>query len=158
MHELTEEQAGIIANVLTQIRPDWSHASLMTQLWEHRAHPASFGDLVIAAATKAQQGDLRTPAAIWSPGPHWPTASEDAVRSAHHRGPRCTTHPEEVAATCRCCAADRIAEAPEPRTTPCTDHGHAPAGECPTCWQEVQTGTRARRWIGRTPPAVETQT
>lgn len=103
--QLTAQQASIIANALVQVRSDWKWTSLMTLLEAHRDHPATFPDLLIAAVTKAQEPDLRTPAAIFNPGPHWP----EHVRDRLPAGPACADHPEEDAATCRCCRADVIA-------------------------------------------------
>lgn len=106
---LTQTQAAIIANALHEIRPDWPQASLMTQLWEHRDHPATFADTLVAAVTKAQDTDLRTPAAIWNPGPHWPDTSREAVTAHAEQGPRCEDHTTEPAATCRSCRGDVLA-------------------------------------------------
>ena len=103
---ITQTQASIIANALTEIRPDWNWQSLMTLLEANCAHPATFADTLVAAVTKAQDTDLRTPAAIWNPGPHWPDTSRDAVTAHSEQGPRCEDHTTEPAATCPCCIAD----------------------------------------------------
>ncbi|RII41910.1 hypothetical protein DWB68_10310 [Galactobacter valiniphilus] len=150
----TREQAACLANLLNQIRPDWPTSSLMTLLAEHRTHPATFGEICQAAITKAQEADLRTPAAIFNPGPHWP----ERAKATLPRTP-CPQHREEDEHTCRCCAADRLAanttntgqsELAPPAT--CQDHPEHEAGTCPTCWAEVQTGTRRRNHIGRHNP------
>ena len=98
---ITEQQARALAFLLNAIRPDWPQPSLVTLIGQHTEVP-SLSALTIAAVTKARDHTCKTPAPIFTPGPHWP--AED--RATIPRGPDCPDHVGETAATCRCCHAD----------------------------------------------------
>lgn len=101
---LTEHQARALAFLLNQMRPDWPVQSLLTLFGKHREVP-SLGAVMIAATTKALDPSCKTPAPIFTTGPHWPAEHRDQLP----RGPRCTTHPT-FNQPCPCCRADSIAE------------------------------------------------
>jgi hypothetical protein len=100
----TERQASLLANLLHEIRPDWSVESLMTLMLQNRKIP-SLATLVQAAVTKAIQPSCTTPAPIFQQGAHWPPE----VREQLPKPKRCGIH-RDFYEPCVCCAADAIAE------------------------------------------------
>lgn len=101
MPELTQPQATALAALLNQIRPDWGAKSLMTLLWDHR-HQPDYAALCQAAVTKARDTTCKTPAPIFTPGPHW--TAED--RAALPQGPPCVDHATFSAHNCPCCRSE----------------------------------------------------
>lgn len=142
----TAAHAAALVGIVRVVRPDWHQPQLEDLFREHWQTPAPFADIAIAALTKAQDMTLRAPDAIFNPGPHWP----EPARPRIPRGPACPQHPEEDLALCRCCAADRLAEPPEPVTRECEDHPSHSAGLCSICWDEIQAGTRPKARLGLT--------
>lgn len=101
MHELNETEATLLAQMLHQIRPDWTTNSLLSILWENRNTP-SYPALIIAAVTKAQDPGCRTPAPIFLDGQHWPQSSRAHIPA----GKPCADHPTQQAHSCTSCQAD----------------------------------------------------
>lgn len=97
---ITEQQARAVAYLLHEIRPDWGIASLVSLIDKHRPH--DLGALVIASTTKAMEASCKTPAPIFTPGPHWP---EKARASLPNPEP-CEQHIGQDAHNCRSCHAD----------------------------------------------------
>lgn len=108
MHELNERQASLLAHILHELRPDWTVNSVFTLLGKHREVP-SFGDLVIAAITKANDQTCKTPAPIFLPGNHWP----ERTRQHINPGPECPDHTGHHAYNCGPCQTDiRLGDRP----------------------------------------------
>ena len=101
MHELTREEATLLAHLLNHIRPDWTTNSLMTILANNRQTP-SLADLTIAATTKAKDPTCKTPAPIFHPGNHWPPQTRQQIPT----GPECPDHTGHPATTCGPCTTD----------------------------------------------------
>ena len=104
---ITDQQGRAIAYLLHEIRPDWGIASLMSLIDKHR-DAVELGPLIIAATTKAMEPSCLTPAPIFHPGAHWPAKAKAQLPKPEP----CQWHIGEKAHNCRCCAADRKAEAP----------------------------------------------
>lgn len=81
---------------------------MLTLLKGHTNHRAMFADICLAAITAAKDPLVETPGCIFTDPRFWPTTA----RSHLPRPKTCELHIGEMAHNCRCCAADKKAEAP----------------------------------------------
>lgn len=109
-----QADAALLGALITRLNPAWDRNGVWAALRKHAGDPVTFEATCLAAIssatdpanhTRSTAEAPNTPERIWFPGPHWPTPA----RAALPRGPRCEDHPEEDAATCRCCASDVLA-------------------------------------------------
>lgn len=101
--EITQTQAEALANLLHQLRPEWSTPSMMKLLGQHRAS-YDYGPLCRAAINVALDQSKRTPGIIFLDGRHWD--APDGEQSTTPPGPACEDHPTFEAHNCRCCWGD----------------------------------------------------
>lgn len=118
--EVQEPQARALAYLLNQIRPEWPVPSLLSLLEKNRDVP-SLGALMVAAATKALEPTCRTPAPIWSPGPHWPQQTSAGLPPPA----LCPKHPPYYAHNCGGCRFEHL----EPQAVPTGAASVIPEGE-----------------------------
>lgn len=108
MTTMTEAQAQALAALITRLRaadgmPPWDNAGIIAKLREAAPTATSF-DLARAAITLAENRELRTPAILPNPGPHWlkPDGSKPARRGDHTM--RCPEHDQRL--PCEPCRTD----------------------------------------------------
>lgn len=110
-----KRQIDQLAHVLAIFRPDWNRASVATVLGRMTDRP--YTDLAVAAVSCALDPRTVTPARIVEYGPWWVAAYQAGRQATPSVGPgaepRCDVggHEHELARACRCCAADRKADA-----------------------------------------------
>ena len=95
---LTQSQGQALAALLHQIRHDWSLPGINAAI-RAASDIGSFADLAVAACRVAATPEIRTPALIATPGPHWyglPAGSRLAPVM-------CTEHAAEKAGGCPEC-------------------------------------------------------
>lgn len=104
---LTQAQAEAIATAIHRVRnpdhPQWDRAGVLAALRkaQDQGTPAA---ILRAAADLADNAELRTPALLPQPGPHWQRADGTSARRDSH-AMRCPKHPSSVH-PCPQCAAD----------------------------------------------------
>jgi hypothetical protein len=111
----TDAELTRLADAASGLRPDWPARSVRAYLARH--HPSrSFADLAIALAVAAGDPRCQTPAVLDRPGAWW-AATRFAVGAASTQSPGpdgdpCGRpgHEHEPAASCRACAAERLAD------------------------------------------------
>lgn len=110
------DEIARVAEVLNIVRPDWPTRSLVTLLQRDHAN-RPYRDLLIAAVAVAADERTATPARLTEHGPWWVAAYQAGRQGTPTVGPgrepRCEVagHEHELARACRCCAADRKADA-----------------------------------------------
>lgn len=157
-HQLDNRHGELLVQLAASLRPDWNPASLRTTLqagnplpgedWEHVIRAL----LAYATARKADGSWAKlTPRFFPLPGEaHWTTTQVAGLRPREYvKAPACEDHPEQEAATCRCCWADvKVGERPTEgigRRTPEGGWVKKPAQEPqePTVGDEWQWGEGA---------------
>ena len=106
MSTMTETQAQALAALIARLRsedgmPAWDNAGIIAKLRE-AAPTASSWDLARAAINLAENRELRTPAILPNPGPHWlkPDGTKPARRGDHTM--RCPDHGEPYLSCSQC--------------------------------------------------------
>lgn len=106
MTTMTEAQAQALAALITRLRaadgmPPWDNAGIIAKLREAAPTASSF-DVARAAITLAENRELRTPAILPNPGPHWTRqdGSKPARRGDHTM--RCPDHGEPYLSCSQC--------------------------------------------------------
>jgi len=99
---LTAAQGQALVALLGQLRRDWGLAGITAAL--KKASPlGSAAEVAVAACRCAANLDMRTPALIADPGPHW-----QGLAAGSRLAPQmCVTHPEQKAGSCAECWAAR---------------------------------------------------
>jgi len=102
---ITRAQAEAIATAITQVRhpdhPRWDRAGILAAI-DQASRMGSPADILAALAALARRGDVRTPAMLAHPGPHW-TGTTVAERKPPTM---CGTHPQRRALECPECASE----------------------------------------------------
>jgi len=95
---LTAAQGQALVALLGQLRRDWGLAGITAAL--KKASPlGSAAEVAVAACRVAANPDMRTPALIADPGPHW-----QGLAAGSRLAPQmCMTHPEQKAGSCPEC-------------------------------------------------------
>jgi hypothetical protein len=100
---ITHVEAQALAAFITRIRPDWDHPGIFAAIGKTR-DLGSAAAIGAALCRLAENRDLRTPALLAEPGPHW-----GGTTTATRQPPqRCPEHPTERAWNCRPCEAQAI--------------------------------------------------
>lgn len=99
----SEHQALIITNALMELRPSWNRDKILSLLSENRGTTATFGTILQACVTYANDPGKHTPQFLFQDGKHWPATVGAAPRPP---ADPCPDHKEEPAHHCRCCWAD----------------------------------------------------
>ena len=110
---LSQSQGQALTALLHTIRRDWGLAGITAAL--KKASPlGSAAEVAVAACRCAANPDMRTPALIADPGPHW-----QGLAAGSRLAPvMCTEHPEQKAGSCAECfkaAVPRADLCPVPR-------------------------------------------
>jgi len=110
---LSQSQGQALTALLHTIRRDWGLAGITAAL--KKASPlGSAAEVAVAACRCAANPDMRTPALIADPGPHW-----QGLAAGSRLAPQmCVTHPEQKAGSCAECfkaARPRADLCPVPR-------------------------------------------
>ena len=110
---LSQSQGQALTALLHTIRRDWGLAGITAAL--KKASPlGSAAEVAVAACRCAADSDMRTPALIPTPGPHW-----HGLAAGSRLAPvMCVTHPECKAGSCPACfeaAVPRADLCPVPR-------------------------------------------
>lgn len=95
MMRMTEVEAQALAAFLGRVRPDWDHPGIMAAL-KKATHLGSSAAVAAAACRLAENLELRTPAILEKPGPHW-GGTTVATRQTPSM---CPEHPGEKAGQC----------------------------------------------------------
>jgi len=95
---LSQSQGQALTALLHTIRKDWGLAGITAAL--KKASPlGSAAEVAVAACRCAANPDMRTPALIADPGPHWL-----GLAAGSRLAPQmCVTHPEQKAGACAEC-------------------------------------------------------
>ena len=95
---LSQSQGQALTALLHTIRRDWGLAGITAAL--KKASPlGSAAEVAVAACRCAANEDMRTPALIADPGPHW-----HGLAAGSRLAPvMCVTHPEQKAGSCEAC-------------------------------------------------------
>ena len=95
---LSQSQGQALTALLHTIRRDWGLAGITAAL--KKASPlGSAAEVAVAACRCAANPDMRTPALIADPGPHW-----QGLAAGSRLAPQmCMTHPEQKAGSCPEC-------------------------------------------------------
>lgn len=105
------DAVGELVAAVQSIRPEWGTTAVRTTLDRAREDGRPWHLARDAMLRVARAPDSRTPARLLEQGPWW----NEAVNGSRAKpdrpadAPKCRTHPGELAANCRCCAADRKA-------------------------------------------------
>ena len=108
MSRMTKPAAERLAAFIHQYRRDLGHSS-----WDPPGIVAALGraapladatDVVTAITRLAENGELRTPAILPDPGPHWPTREAGAAPRRGDHTMTCPEHTERL--PCGQCVAD----------------------------------------------------
>jgi hypothetical protein len=110
---LNISQGQALVALLGTLRKDWGLAGITAAL--KKASPlGSAAEVAVAACRCAANPDMRTPALIADPGPHW-----QGLAAGSRLAPvMCVTHPEQKAGSCAECfkaAVPRADLCPVPR-------------------------------------------
>jgi hypothetical protein len=139
MMRMSKVEAQALAAFVGRIRPDWQQPGIVAAI--EKALPLGSAAAIGAALCKlAENYDLRTPALLAEPGPHW----HGTTVASRQPPSMCPDHPGQRAGNCADCAAAAdaadhaaglarvraaLAEAPNPprtdRPTPPRAPGHA---------------------------------
>lgn len=79
---ITDTEAQTLALLLSQMRPDWNPAGVLSLIKKNRDHH-QFPALARAAVNAATNPNNRTPAVIFMPGSHW--ADPNTMNAAQRR-------------------------------------------------------------------------
>ena len=108
MSNMDEKQMEALARLVWMLReadgmPRWDGPGIIAKLREAASTASSF-DVARAAITLAENRELRTPAILPNPGPHWlkPDGSKPARRGDHTM--RCPEHGQRL--PCEPCKTD----------------------------------------------------
>jgi len=95
---LSQSQGQALTALLHTIRRDWGLAGITAAL--KKASPlGSAAEVAVAACRVAANPDMRTPALIADPGPHW-----QGLAAGSRLAPQmCVTHSEQKAGSCAEC-------------------------------------------------------
>ena len=95
---LSQSQGQALTALLGTIRKDWGLPGITAAL--KKASPlGSAAEVAVAACRCAADPDMRTPALIPTPGPHW-----QGLAAGSRLAPvMCVTHPEQKAGSCKAC-------------------------------------------------------
>jgi len=110
---LSQSQGQALTALLHTIRRDWGLAGITAAL-KKASLLGSAAEVAVAACRVAANPDMRTPALIGDPGPHW-----QGLAAGSRLAPQmCVTHPEQKAGACVECfkaAVPRADLCPVPR-------------------------------------------
>jgi len=110
---LTAAQGQALVALLGQLRKDWGLAGITAAL-KKASLLGSAAEVAVAACRCAANPDMRTPALIADPGPHW-----QGLAAGSRLAPvMCVTHPEQKAGSCAECVKAAVPRAdlcPVPR-------------------------------------------
>ena len=99
---LSQSQGQALTALLHTIRRDWGLAGITAAL-KKASLLGSAAEVAVAACRCAANPDMRTPALIADPGPHW-----QGLAAGSRLAPQmCVTHPEQKAGSCAECWAAR---------------------------------------------------
>jgi len=99
---LSQSQGQALTALLHTIRRDWGLAGITAAL-KKASLLGSAAEVAVAACRCAANPDMRTPALIADPGPHW-----QGLAAGSRLAPQmCATHPEQKAGGCPDCWAER---------------------------------------------------
>jgi len=103
---LSQSQGEALTTLLGTIRHDWNAAGIRAAL--KKASPlGSAAEVAVAACRCAANPDMRTPALIADPGPHW-----QGLAAGSRLAPQmCVTHPEQKAGSCLECVKAAVPRA-----------------------------------------------
>lgn len=103
MMPITKAQSQALVALIHQLRHDWDLPGIASAV-RKASTLGPFTDLAIAATRCAANQDMRTPALIAEPGPHWlGLATGKRIAS-----PTCSEHPQRNAGHCPECIAQAI--------------------------------------------------
>lgn len=85
---MNRESTEKLADLLTELRPDWERWLVASVLSSHPSIPLA--DFTLAAVRWAIADRRNTPKGIKWSGPHWSGCSTGPDPAARDRGPRCT--------------------------------------------------------------------
>ena len=95
---LSQSQGQALTALLHTIRRDWGLAGITAAL-KKASLLGSAAEVAVAACRCAANPDMRTPALIADPGPHW-----QGLAAGSRLAPvMCVTHPEQKAGSCPAC-------------------------------------------------------
>lgn len=96
---INEVEARALAAFVSRIRPDWDHPGIVSAIQKAR-ELGSAAAVGAALCRLAENHDMRTPALLAEPGPHW-----GGTTVATRKPPTmCPDHPTSRALNCRECA------------------------------------------------------
>src|SRR5690349_20656220 len=100
MMRMTKVEAQALAAFVARVRPDWQQPGIMAAI--EKAVPLGSAAAIGGALCRlAENLELRTPALLAEPGPHW-----SGTTVATRQPPvKCPEHPGEKAGACRECEA-----------------------------------------------------
>jgi len=98
MMPITQSQGQTLTALLHTIRHDWDLAGIRAAL-RKAAEIGAFPDIAVAACRCAANPDMRTPALIAEPGPHW----QGLAAGLRQVPAMCTDHPTQRARACPTC-------------------------------------------------------
>jgi hypothetical protein len=101
---ITQTEAQALTAFVERVRPEWDRPGILAAI--RKAQGLGSAAAIGAALCRlAENRDLRTPALLAEPGPHW------AGTTVATRPPptMCADHPTSRALDCRQCAAETVA-------------------------------------------------
>lgn len=151
-HHLDARHGELLVQLAASLRPDWNPASLRTVLQAANPLPGDDWEHVVRALLA--YATARKPDGAWAKltprffteagGTHWTTTRTMTGPREYVKVPACEDHPEQEAATCRCCWADvKVGERPTEgigRRTPEGGWGKKPS-------QEPRDAARSDEWV-----------
>ena len=101
---ISRPQAEALATFIAHVRPDWHRPGILAAI-DRASRLGSPGHIGSALSRLADNRELRTPALLAEPGPHW-----HGTPIAAQRPPTmCGDHPQQRALGCRPCADELAA-------------------------------------------------
>jgi hypothetical protein len=100
---ITQSQGQALTALIGQLRKDWDLAGIRAAI-RKAALIGAPADVAVAACRCAANPDMRTPALIAEPGPHWLGTSAGSRQAPT----MCPTHPAHKAGGCPACIAGAV--------------------------------------------------
>lgn len=100
---VTQAEAQSLAAFIVRIRDDWDHPGVVAAIRKASAL-GSAADIGVALCRLAGNRELRTPATLADPGPHW----RDTTVGKRDLPAMCPEHPAEKAGHCRECVSRAV--------------------------------------------------
>ena len=107
MMPMSQSQSQALVALIGQLRKDWDLAGIRAAVKKAAAIGAP-ADIAIAACRCAANPDMRTPALIAEPGPHW----QGTTAGTKQAPVMCANHPSHPAGNCGKCRAESVPRPP----------------------------------------------